>query len=815
MKKERIVFCLILLLSPLVCLPKSLSISAHLVAAAQDKPTALRLAGLKGSVTVRRDERDIPYIEAATEEDLYFAQGYVTASDRLWQMDLLRRTGRGELSEIFGRAVLEEDKQYRAYGFTKLSESLLGQCSTAMQAALEAYARGVNAFIDSRDDKTMPLEFRLLKYKPRAWTPTDTIIIGKTFSVNLSSTWESDIMRAALAYLPADKRAALLPETSAFDVVIVGSDGAKKKTATLPSPSSHLLEESTVAELLSVIRTSRRSLERVGLYTEGRAASNNWVVSGSRTATGKPLLANDPHLDPSAPSIWYMSHLSTPNMRVAGVTIPGAPGIIIGHNERIAWGVTNLQADVQDLYIEKFDKENPSRYKTLAGWREAEVRREQIKVRRNVTTAETDTVEFEVTVTEHGPIILKQDGNQYALRWTALDPRSASFETFYRINHARNWDEFRAALRNYVEPAQNFVYADATGHIGYYGAGRIPIRKTGDGSLPVDGSTGAGEWGGFIPFEKLPQLYDPPSGIIVTANNRIVGNDYPYILTREWAQPYRARRIFDLLQSKRTLTADDFRAIQGDTYSIGGAIFAREVVKVSLDSALSEKDQKWIETLRSFQSWDGQVKADSRAAALVAQMRGAFYRRILAAAMDAERSKLYAWGNVDTFIDRIITERPKEWLPEGFNSYAELLRACHADARAVLTRRLGADESSWRWGHPAYAQSRFPHPLASAPFIGHQFTIASFPQNGSPGILTTVNVGSGVSMRFIADTANWDRTQQGIPLGQSGEPSNPHWADQLADWRAVTPRIFPFSKSAVARAARQTLLLDPATIPTK
>jgi penicillin amidase len=235
-EKKRLAFCLILLLSPLVCLPKSLPISAHLVAAAQDKTTSLHLTGLKGRVTVRRDERAIPYIEAATEEDLYFAQGYVTASDRLWQMDLLRRTGRGELSEIFGRDALEEDKQYRAYGFTKLSESLLGQCSTAMQAALEAYARGVNAFIDSRDDKTMPLEFRLLKYKPRAWTSTDTIIIGKTFSVTLSSTWESDIMRAALAYLPADKRAALLPETSALDVVIVGSDGAKKKTAALPSP---------------------------------------------------------------------------------------------------------------------------------------------------------------------------------------------------------------------------------------------------------------------------------------------------------------------------------------------------------------------------------------------------------------------------------------------------------------------------------------------------------------------------------------------------------------------------------------------------
>ncbi|HEX5736594.1 MAG TPA: penicillin acylase family protein [Blastocatellia bacterium] len=773
------------------------------------------MAGLKRNVTVRRDERAITYIEAATEEDLYFAQGYATASDRLWQMDLLRRTGRGELSEIFGRGTLEEDKQYRTYGFTKLSETLLSECSPAMRAALEAYARGVNAFLDSRDDKTLPLEFRLLKYKPRAWSPADSIIIGKTFSVTLATTWQADVMRAALADLPVDRRDALLPEASSLDVLLVGSDGARKKTAAAPSPPGPLLraavEEISADALLAAMRAARRSLERVGLYAEGRAISNNWVVSGKHTTTGKPLLANDPHLAPSAPSIWYMSHLSTPDMRVAGVTIPGAPGIIIGHNERIAWGVTNLQADVQDLYIERFDQENLRRYKTPAGWREAEVRREQIKVRRGMADAATDTVEFEITVTEHGPIILQQGGNHYALRWTALDPKSVSFETFYKINHARNWNEFRAALRDYVEPAQNFVYADVNGRIGYYGAGKIPIRRTGDGSLPYDGSTGAGEWTGFIPFEKLPQLYDPPSGVIVTANNRIVGRDYPYLLTREWASPYRARRIFDLLQSKGKLSADDFRAIQGDTYSFAGIIFAREVVKIFRNSAQAGNADGWMETLRLFESWDGHVRPESRASVLAAEMRGAFRRRILAAALGPARSQTYAWSNVDTFIDRIITERLREWLPEGFKDYAELLRACYADARQALVKLLGADESQWRWGHPAYAQAQFPHPLASAPFVGQQFKIAPFPQTGSRSSLTTVNVGAAVSMRFIADTSDWDGTQQGIPLGQSGDPSNPHWADQLSDWRGVTPRRFPFTRKAVAEAAKQTLVLVPSS----
>ena len=810
MKRERIVFWFALLL----ILPQLLTVLAHPVAVVQAKATT-HVAGLNSSVTIRRDERAVPYIEAASEADLYFAQGYITASDRLWQMDLLRRTGRGELSEIFSRGTLEEDQQYRTYGFAALAESLVAQCSPAMRAALEAYARGVNAFIDLCDDKTLPREFQLLKYRPRAWNPADSIIIGKIFSVTLSTTWETDIMRAALANLSPDKRDALLPETSPLDVVLVGKDSSRKKTATSlspPSPELHAMAEGNkISALLSTMQTTRRSLERLGLHAEERAVSNNWVVSGKHTATGKPLLANDPHLSASAPSIWYMSHLSAPGLRVAGVTIPGAPGIIIGHNERIAWGVTNLQADVQDLYIERFDKENPERYKTHAGWRKAEVRREQIKVRRSMVDTATDTVEFKVTVTEHGPIIMDEGENHYALRWTALDPQSIAFETFYRINRARNWDEFRAALKNYLEPAQNFVYADVSGHIGYYGAGKIPIRKTGDGSLPYDGSTEAGEWTGFIPFEKLPQLYDPPAGIIVTANNRVVGRDYPYLLTRDWAQPYRARRVFDLLQSKQKLTADDFRAIQGDAYSFAGAIFARAVVESSLNSALAENDDKWIETLRLFKSWDGQVRPESRAAVIVSAMRGAFRRRILTAAIGAERFQIYAWSNSDTFLDRIITERPREWPPQGFTDYTQLLRACYADAREALIKRLGADESQWRWGHPAYAQARFPHPLENAPFIGQQFKIAPFPQTGSPGSLTTVNVGASVSMRFIADTSSWNKTQQGIALGQSGEPSSPHWADQLADWRAVTPHIFPFTGDAIEEATKVTLVLVPSS----
>lgn len=777
--------------------------------------TTLRLEGLRERVTVRRDERGIPYLEAANEDDLYFAQGFVTASDRLWQMDVLRRTARGELAEIFGRVALEEDKRHRIYGFARLSEESVSRVSPKARASLEAYARGVNAFIASRDAKSLPIEFRLLRYAPRAWTPADSLVVGKIFSETLSTTWDTDIMRAALSDLPEAKRAFLLPETSPLDVLVVGSDPKprtkRRAAAASPSLPTTPLDQSGRGALLRSLREvqeiAARSLARVGLYMEERAASNNWVVAGSRTASGKPLLANDPHLPPTAPSIWYMAHLTAPGLRVAGVTAPGAPGIILGHNERIAWGATNLGPDVQDVYRERFDKENPRRYMTPQGWREAEVRREEIKVRRSAADSSTDAVPFEVTVTRHGPIIFEKDGARYALRWTSLDPETVEFEAFYQLNRARNWNEFSAALKTYEGPTQNFVYADVDGHIGYYGAGKIPIRRSGDGSLPYDGAKDDGEWTGYIPFEGLPHVADPPSGMIVTANSRVVGLDYPYHLTHEWFAPVRSRRIYELLAAKQKLTSDDFRAIQGDVTSISARIFAREVVKAAREAGATTGDESWQRTLQMLEGWDGRVTPDSRVALLASEIRLAFRRKILEAALGAERAKEYSWASVTTFLDRIITERPREWLPAGFKDYAELLRACDYEARASLTGRYGADESRWTWGNEAKA--RFLHPLAAIPIIGQPFLIAPFPQNGSASSFTTVNVGPSVSMRFIADPSDWDRTQQGLALGESGDPSSIHWKDQLADWQAVTPRVFPFTEAAIARSAKEKIVLAP------
>src|SRR5438128_10403271 len=415
----------------------------------QQPSQPITLVGLRDRVTVRRDERGIPYIEANNDEDLYFAQGYVTASDRLWQMDLVRRTVRGELSEIFGQGALSQDKNHRVYDFAAVIEETLRRLQPKFSAALNAYGNGVNAFIDSLTDKTLPPEFRLLQYKPRHWTPSDSLAVGKLLAEYLSSTWQLDIMRASLASLPKEKCNALLPETSPLDVLVVGQDRLPAKAQDHNGLKTISLSLGILAQLQNSIESEQQALARIGLSPpdiEKPQASNNWVVSGKRTVSGKPLLANDPHIPAAAPGIWYQAELTAPGIHVAGVTFVGAPGIVLGHNDRIAWGATNLGPDVQDVYLEKFDKDNPNRYLTPSGWRDAEIRHEQIQVRKGFADPSTDAQTFDVVVTRHGPIVLEKNSTRYALRWPALDPTTLEPAGLFEANRARNWKGFTEDL---------------------------------------------------------------------------------------------------------------------------------------------------------------------------------------------------------------------------------------------------------------------------------------------------------------------------------------------------------------------------------
>ncbi len=523
---------------------------------------------------------------------------------------------------------------------------------------MDNYARGVNAYIATLDEKTLPIEFQILKYKPSEWKPTDSLVIGAILSDGLSTTWQADVMRSSFADLPKEKFDQLFLEKTPLDVLVVGKDNLNRRDAKAQREKEIYFSQSFQnnsasqrlgGELLEFAlkdeEIRKSSLERIGFYQEFNAASNNWVVSGKRTADGKPILANDPHLPASAPSIWYLSNLSSKNMRVSGVTFPGVPGVVLGHNEYIAWGATNLGPDVQDLYVETFNDKN--QYKTPTGWETAKIRREEIKVRKNVLSPETDTETLEVMETRNGVIITGQDSKKYALKWMVRDKSNDSFEAFLLLNRAKNWNDFNAALKTYGGATQNFVYADVKGNIGFHNGGKIPIRRTGDGSMPYDGATDKGDWTGFIPYENLPSSFNPPEGFIVTANQRIVGDSYKYFLTHLWASPHRARRIYQLLQANEKVTVNDVENIQRDIFNISSSNFAREIVKTESVSK---------ETLEVLRVWDGKMAADSEGALLVGEIRTVFLNKILVANVGAERAKNYRWGLSASFVDWLATE---------------------------------------------------------------------------------------------------------------------------------------------------------------
>ncbi len=785
----------------LVLLILSTSCWAQTTAPQVDK--TLSIAGLKESVTVRRDERGIPYIEAKNEDDLFFAQGFTIAQDRLWQMDLYRRVAGGETAELFGSQTLDEDKRWRKFGFAKIAADTLPLMQAETRRALENYARGVNAFIATLDDKTLPIEFKILQYKPRPWQPTDSILIGKILSDGLSSTWQQDLFKAMI---PADKRAEMFDPRSNYDVLLFGKDNGENSKFQIPNskfPDNEKINISANSELFDALAQAEKirksSLERAGVYAEDLAASNNWVVSGKKTADGKPLLANDPHLQASEPPIWYLMNLSAPGMRVSGVTFPGSPGVVLGHNANIAWGATNVGPDVQDLYLEEFDPNNPLRYKTPNGWENANVRHEEIKVRKNPLKPDTDTVALDVVTTRDGVIFFEAAGKRYALKWTAFDAKNNELDAFYAVNHAKNWDDFKRSFKLYGGAMQNFIYADTSGNIGWYAAGRVPIRKTGDGSLPYNGATGEGDWTGMIPFEDLPNLYNPPSGYIVTANQRTIGNSYKYhdLIARVFV-PFRAARLNELLSSKSKLTADDMSNFQYDTFSILNSEFAREIVA---QKAASD------ETLELLKSWDGRMTSDSKAALLVNEIRNAFRNRILSAAFGAEKLNTIGWANEGNFIEKVLREKPKNWLPKEFASYYDLLKASEVEARESLIKRLGTNREKWTWGEAG--KIRFNHPLAVVPFVGAQFAIPALPLIGSGSAAASPNVGANVSMRFVATPGDWDTTRQVIPTGESGDPQSAHYKDQLDFWYSGKTPIFPFTKTAVEKAMKEIVLMMP------
>lgn len=767
----------------------------------------IELHGLKAPVRVIYDARGVPNITASSMEDLFFAQGYVTAQERLWSMDMYRRYAAGELSGALGAKYVERDIYQRTLGLRQAAEQGVANLSPRDRSYMEAYAGGVNAYIADHLH-SLPLEFRVLRYRPTAWTVEDSFLVGASLSEALNhGYYRAELAREKiLAGLGPELTNDLYVNTSYRDIP-PGTDHQEIR-GDEPTPGEEEQPEQSRPRkepLLGKSETpwpAHEADEIIASLWESplRPGSNNWVLSGAHTISGKPLLANDMHLGHRMPNTWYEAHLTSGNYDVVGVTLPGLPAVIVGHNQRIAWGITNVGADVEDVYIETFN--DKGQYLTPSGWKDPERRKETIHVLRG------GDVPLEVIVTRHGPIItrlLKHETRMLALRSINWDPRFPTTYPFFDIDMASNWQEFNAALARFPAPSENFVYADVDGHIGYHANGAIPIRAGGDGSLPSNGADDAHEWTGFIPYDKLPSAYDPPSGIIATANNRITPDGYPYSIATEWVAPYRAERIYHVLRQNKKFAPADMLALQTDVYSALDRFLAqRFAYAVDHASKPSDRARKAADLLRNF---DGRMEVNSAAAAIVRVARGKLQKTLLESKLGPDDAKLYSWFMSEVWLENTVLLQPPRWLPSQYPNYTELLTG--AVEQAVADKRAPRDLATWNYGNTFPVQSS--HDLfGQIPFVNRWAGPGVQPQSGDGTTVKQVGRDFGPSERLTVDFSDFDNSTLNLVNGQSGHIFNPHFNDQWNAWYHGTTFPLPYSTAAVARAKAHELNLVPA-----
>ena len=784
---------------------------------------SISLPGLQKEVTVERDNWGVPHIRASSLEDAVEAQGYVMAQDRLWQLDLLRRASRGQLSEIVGPLALRSDRQSRTFGFSRAAERDFAAMDQDSRALMEAYARGVNRFI-GQHQKSLPLEFSLLNYKPQPWQPTDSLVIAGYMYQTLTDTWERELDRAKVEErVGADRSKDLFAEDSPMDHFVIGDpnvpDDASQASRVKHDenedddddmPTDTILKAwergagsaptpEGFADITSALWPSMQSyLEQTQSEIRKGLGSNDWVVSGAHTSTGKPLLANDTHLELSVPPVWYEIHLSAPGFNAKGFTLPGAPLIVIGHNDRIAWGFTNNGADVQDLYIEAFNPAAPDEYRVNGAWQKAQVFDEVIHVK-----AQSDE-HLKLIVTRHGPIVHREGDKAYALRWTALEPGGLG-DTYNWLSRAENWQEFLAVMKNVWGPGQNAVYADVDGNIGYVMAERVPIRKKGHGEVPVHGDTDEYEWTGYIPFDQLPQALNPPSGLIVTANARVVGPKYKPYLTDRWEEPYRTARIYDLLHDKTDLRPVDMLKVETDTYSYPHVFLANQLSAAAKN--VQPKDSRARKLVNDLKDWNGIADADSPLVSFLEMARRAALELILEPYLGKD-TNLYKWRST-AFLQKVLTDRPANWLPPAYKNYDELLAAAADRAVSMLAEETKSDHiADWQWKNLDSLDML--HPLGREGFLKRLLSITGKPQSGTAYSVRAATKRHGPAMRFIANLANWDDSIMLIPAGESGQLGSGHYTDQFSYWYEGKPIVTPFTDAAESKSRKHSLTLAPA-----
>jgi penicillin G amidase len=780
----------------------------------------LTIKGLHSRVSVVRDTWGVPHITGDDVHDLAFAEGYVTAQDRLFQMEFNRRIAQGRLAEMFGagenNSILDTDILLRTldlYGAARFEEANLDARTLEM---LTAYSDGVNAFLDSHQNN-LPLEFTVLGVTPLPWTPLDSLAYGRVVALSLDNTWSDKYTRAMIDdKAGTNLTAALFPQYPATNPTLfasrdtaapLGESGGSSKPVTrdpvkkTQALSSNLLRGTAyLRELLGNVRDA--------------LGSNDWVVDGTHTVTGKPLLANDPHLGIRMPSVWYEVALRGGGLDAIGFTFPGEPGIVIGHNDYIAWGVTNVDADNSDLYIETLDPVNhPGQYLYDRSWEQMESRQQVIHIRGGGSKTIT------INSTIHGPIINSglDDLKKYppvALKWTALQ-QTYSFRGFFQLDFARNWGEFLDALSN-ISISQNFVYADVYGNIGYRMSGVLPIRSAENGLLPVAGMTSSHEWQGYVAQDEMPTLYNPNTHLIATANNQIVPNDYPVYVTNDWDCGYRARRIVNLLAGKSKLSIADMKAIQADVYSIPASQLVPALIQAGQAAGGDAAQAAGL-----LKNWDFTMTRSSTAATVYEVAAGTLFRESVEPKLGKDLYAIFQSNSTSscrfaTLINSLGDPQP---LFANTQSRDAAIGKALADTMHTLRAQFGSDTSRWQWG--ALHTAHFKHPLASVQPLDRIFDVAPVAR---PGDSTTVNVGGSggfsgdpadytqhtvPSMRQIIDLSNFDNSLWVTTTGESGQPFSAHYSDLVPLWDQNRYQVMRFTASAVARDNQELLILLP------
>jgi penicillin amidase len=806
------------------------------------------IPGLKAKVQVQRDDAGIPQITASSAHDLFLAEGYVHAQDRFWEMDFRRHVTAGRLSELFGASQVGTDEFIRTLGWRRVAEQEVKQMDATTLSYYQAYADGVNDYLADHKGADISLEYAVLGlqtpgYTPEKWTPVDSVSWLKAMAWDLRSNLDEETDRALLATkLTPDQIAQLHPaypystHPTITDAGGGDTETGAASTGTDTASAADIAQAGsdavvTASALVTQLQTSVDSVPQLLGINSDDIGSNSWVVAGSHTATGKPLLSNDPHLGPAAPSIWYQVglHCATVNAScpfdVAGYSFSGLPGVIIGHNQSIAWGFTNLGPDVTDLYLEKVSDKGYSYDGKVVPFT---TRKETIEV------AGGKPVTITVRSTNHGPIvsggaydtIAKSHrtasggipGGKYALslEWTALTPGHTA-EAIFALDRATDWQGFRGAAKLFDVPAQNLIYADTKGNIGYQAPGSIPIRKQGDGTLITPGWSSAYGWSGYIPFDQLPSVYNPSSGYLVTANNAAVGPNSPLNLTKDWDAGYRADRITTdiskLIGSGSKITSADMSKIDADTYDANAAA----LVPILLDTPLDAGTRTAVDLLKN---WNYHDDADSAAAAFF----NIFWRNLL---HDAFARKLPAgtepvggdrWFQV---VDSLATQTTSPWWVDdklGIENRDDMFAHAADQAYHEAVKLMGPETSDWKWGdiHTLEVTNESFGESGIAP-IEWLFNRGPYKLGGSSSVVDAVGWDASAgyqvnwvpSMRQVVDLSNFDHSTWINLTGDSGHAFNPHYVDQTPLWQTNRTRAWPFSTAAVAQATQDTLTLTP------